>query len=112
MKQTHCLRDKMFPRVVYIYCESFQSQGVKLIFFKELQIQSVFAQCTFYYSLVYSHQYRSVTGALLSRWMEAVKKGKVYENESQIIHTSTNKHKLAPIWLSPHVSLCVMSPFV
>ncbi|MEQ2247758.1 hypothetical protein ILYODFUR_012414 [Ilyodon furcidens] len=33
MKQTHCLRDKMFPRVVYIYCESFQSQGVKQIFF-------------------------------------------------------------------------------
>lgn len=34
----------------------------------------------------------SVSARLLSRWMGAVKKGKVYENERQIIHTSTYKH--------------------
>lgn len=34
----------------------------------------------------------SVSATLLSRWMEAVKKGKVYENERQIIHTSTHTH--------------------
>lgn len=43
-----------------------------------------------------------------SRWMRAVKKGKVYENESQIIHTRSNKHKVTrghtSIWLPP--ALC------
>lgn len=43
-----------------------------------------------------------------SRWMRAVKKGKVYENESQIIHARSNKHKVTrghtSIWLPP--ALC------
>lgn len=33
--------------------------------------------------------------------MRAVKKGKVYENESQIIHTGSNKHKVTPGHTSP-----------
>lgn len=103
---------KKFPEAAHISHGFPYGGAVKLLLQTILLCKWSVTLCMCIFLLLRCRVCSSLSATLLSRWMEAVKKGKVYENERQIIHTSAYKHTHTYPSAPPLLSLSVRRPFV